>query len=125
MCNKSNKNSIKKTSLNQNPTYIFMLPAAPSGPKARRGKRLISRQKKLQRTIPHRNSLQQLPKKPQTPPKNYPGNLHAKTLSACAEGNSEASKEIRPMKRESKMPHEMLHENHKSAKRISQKRYPD
>ena len=62
MCNKLNKNSIEKTSLNQNPTYIFMLPAAPSGPKARRGKRLISRQKKLQRTIPPRNSLQQLPK---------------------------------------------------------------
>ena len=32
------------------------------GLKARRGKRLISRQKKLQKTIPHRNSLQQLPK---------------------------------------------------------------
>ena len=110
MCNKSNKNSIKKTNLYQNPTYIIMLPAAPPGLKARQDKRLNSRQKKLQRTTPHRNSLQRLPKKTQTLLKKQQEILHAKTISACAEGNLEASKEIRQMKRESQMPYVVLHE---------------
>ena len=110
MCNKSNKNSIKKTNLYQNPTYIIMLPAAPPGLKARQDKRLNSRQKKLRRTTPHRNSLQRLPKKPQTLLKKQQEILHAKTISACAEGNFKASNKKRQMKRESKMPQVMLHE---------------